>query len=31
MKDRPNVVGHTLKDTLASLSMGIGFLDGIFS
>ena len=26
LKDRPNVVGHTLKDTLASLSMGIGFL-----
>ena len=26
LRDRPNVVGHTLKDTLASLSMGIGFL-----
>ena len=26
LKERPNVVGHTLKDTLASLSMGIGFL-----
>jgi len=26
LKNRPNVVGHTLKDTLASLTMGIGFL-----
>ena len=26
LKGRPNVVGHTLKDTVASLSMGIGFL-----
>lgn len=26
LKKRPNVVGHTLKDTLASLTMGVGFL-----